>query len=106
MGGLIICAPVYAELMAYPGATKAFVDTFLADTQITVDMNLERSIWERVGEAYSAYATRRREARAGQPKRLLVDFIVGAHALLQADRLLTLDAKRYLTAYPALELLP
>ena len=103
-GGLVICAPVYAELMAYPGASKAWVDSFLSDTRIEVDVSLERNVWELVGEAYSAYATRRREDRAGHPKRLLVDFVVGAHALLKADRLLTLDPKRYRSAYPELDL--
>lgn len=105
-GGLVICAPVYAELMAYSGGNKAFLETFLEDTQIQVEMNLERKIWERAGEAYSAYAERRRRDRAGQPKRLLVDFVVGAHALLGTDRLLTLDPKPYRTAYPELQLLP
>ena len=103
-GGLAICAPVYAELLAYPGATKAFVDAFLEDVQIAVHFNLSKAIWEGAGEAYSAYAERRRKDRAGQPKRLLVDFLVGAHALLSADRLLTLEPARYRTAYPKLRL--
>lgn len=104
MGGLTVCAPVYAELLAYPGATKTFVDAFLEDVQINVQFSLSKIVWERAGEAYSTYAERRREDRAGQPKRLLVDFVVGAHALLMADRLLTLDFKRYRTAYPDLRL--
>ena len=105
-GGLIVCAPVYAELLAYPGATRAFVDTFLEDTQIDVHVSLPLEVWARAGEAFSAYAERRRKDRAGQPKRLLVDFVVGAHALLTADRLLTLDPTRYRTAYPELRLNP
>ncbi len=44
--------------------------------------------------------------RAGQPKRLLVDFVVGAHVLVMADQLLTLDANHYLTVYPELRLMP
>ncbi len=99
-GGLTICAPVYAELLAYPGATKAFVDAFLEDVQIAVHFSLPKQVWEEAGEAYSAYV----ERRAGQPKRLLVDFLVGAHALLLTDRLLTLDPARYRTAYPDLKL--
>ncbi len=104
-GGLMICAPVYAELMAYPGASKAFVGAFLEDTRTELQTNLSRAIWERAGEAYSAYAERRRKDKAGQPTRMLVDFVVGAHALLAADRLLTLDPRRYRTAYPELKLL-
>lgn len=105
-GGLVICAPVYAELLAYPGTTKGFVDTFLEDTDISVHVDLSLEVWTLAGEAFSAYAERRRKDRVGQPKRLLVDFVVGAHALLMADRLLTLDASRYRTAYPELRLKP
>jgi predicted nucleic acid-binding protein len=105
-GGLVVCAPVYAELLAYPGATKQFVDAFLGDTDIDVRADLSLEVWARAGEAFSAYAERRRKDRAGQPKRLLVDFVVGAHALLMTDRLLTLDANRYCTAYPELRLTP
>jgi predicted nucleic acid-binding protein len=35
-----------------------------------------------------------------------VDFIIGAHAFLKADRLLTLDAGRYRTAFPKLVMMP
>jgi predicted nucleic acid-binding protein len=105
-GGLVICAPVYAELLAYPGATRSFVETFLRDTDIEVYTDLPLELWTRAGEAFSAYAERRRKDKAGHPKRLLIDFVVGAHALLLADRLLTLDANRYRTAYPELKLIP
>ena len=105
-GGLVVCAPVYAELLAYPGASQMFVATFLQDTQIEIQVSLSLDVWTRAGAAFSAYAERRRQNRDGQPKRLLVDFIVGAHALLTADRLLTLDANRYRTAFPELKLLP
>lgn len=105
-GHLVICAPVYAELMAYPGANKAFVTQFLAVTQVAVDTDLGLDVWEVAGGAYSAYAERRRKDTAGQPKRLLVDFIVGAHALIKADRLLTLDSKRYRSSYTDLILIP
>jgi predicted nucleic acid-binding protein len=30
-----------------------------------------------------------------EPKRVLADFIIGAHALLHADQFKTLDQKRY-----------
>ena len=36
---------------------------------------------------------------------MLVDFIVGAHALLMADRFLTLDQGRYSKDFPELNLL-
>lgn len=102
-GALLICGPVYAELMAYPNATPAFVDGFLEDTRIDVRAADSREVWARAGEAFGAYARRRRASDGGEPKRLLVDFVVGAHALAHAERLLTLDPDRYRTAFPELE---
>lgn len=98
-GGLVVCAPVYAERLAYPGAAKGFVDTFLKDTDMDLQVDLSLAVWTLAGEAFSADAERRR-------KRLLVDFVVGAHALLLADRLLTFDASRYRASYPELRLMP
>jgi predicted nucleic acid-binding protein len=43
-GGLVVCGPVYAELLTYPGATKDFVDTFLQDTDIDVHVNLSLEV--------------------------------------------------------------
>lgn len=103
-GGLVICAPVYAELLAYPGARPSFVSTFLETTGIQLDFALSERVWLEAGTAFAAYAARRRKGKAGQPKRLLIDFVIGAHALFEADRLLTLDAGRYRSAYPRLEL--
>ncbi len=103
-GSLVVCAPVYAELLAYPGATPAFVTAFLEDTDIQLDFNLSEEVWQAAGMAFASYAARRREGKAGQPKRLLIDFIVGAYALFEADRLLTLDPSRYQRAYPKLQL--
>ncbi len=102
-GGLVICAPVHAELQAHPEAGRSFVERFLDDTGIQVAFALSEAVWREAGEAYAAYAERRRNATGGQAKRLLVDFVVGAHALLEADQLLTLDAERYQTAFPDLK---
>jgi hypothetical protein len=40
------------------------------------------------------------------PESLLADFVVGAHALLLADRLMPLDAARYSRDFPELLLFP
>jgi hypothetical protein len=89
-----------------PRRDERLVDTFLEDIQIGVQVDLSLEVWARAGEAFRAYAERRRKDRAGQSKRLLVNFVVGAHTLLMADQLLTLDANRYRTAYPELRLMP
>jgi predicted nucleic acid-binding protein len=103
-GGLVICAPVYAELLAHPSASESFVDRFLGETGITVDFALDESVWRTAAKSFAAYAHRRRRSAGGSPKRLLVDFVIAAHALLRADRLMTLDATRYKQDFPRLRL--
>ena len=104
-GGLVICAPVYCELLAYPSATRQFVHEFLGGTGILVDFLLDEDVWQRAADSFVAYARRRRRSRGGSPKRMLVDFVVAAHALLRADRLLTLDASRYRQDFPKLHII-
>jgi len=104
-GGLVVCAPVYCELLAYPSATQRFVREFLDETNIIVDFLLDEEIWQRAANAFVAYAQRRRRSKGGSPKRMLVDFVVAAHALLRADRLMTLDASRYQPDFPRLRII-
>ena len=98
-------APVYCELLAYPSATRHFVQQFCRETGIFLDFLLDEQVWEQAANAFVAYVQRRRQSRAGSPKGLLVDFIVAAHALHRADRLMTLDANRYRQDFPKLRLL-
>jgi len=102
-GGLVICAAVYAELLAHPKAKLNFVDDFLSATGISIDFDLGEPVWREASARFAKYATRRRASRGGRAKRLLADFIVGAHALLRADRLLTLDSAQYVRDFPDLE---
>ena len=105
-GPLVVAAPVWAELHAAPGATAAFVARFLVDTGIERDLDLGEAVWGRAAEAYATYASRPRSSAGGEPKHLLVDLLVGAHATARADRLLTLDARRYRPAFPDLRIEP
>jgi hypothetical protein len=102
-GALLICPVVYAELLAYPRVTEEFIRRFLADTGIAVDFGLEESVWLDAGRRFARYANARRKSGTGEPKRLLADFLVGSHALLQADRLMSLDASRYKRYFPELK---
>ena len=96
-GGLVICGAVYAELRAHPRASREFVDKFLASTSITIDYSMDAATWEQAASRFARYVVRRRASHSRTPhaKRLLADFIIGAHALTRADRLLTLDTSRY-----------
>jgi predicted nucleic acid-binding protein len=104
-GALIISPFVYAELLAYPNASETFVRNFLEKTGIAVEMKLEPRLWTEAGLRYGRYVVRRRKSTGVGPRRLLVDYLIGAHALIQADRLLTLDAKGYRQDFPELILL-
>jgi predicted nucleic acid-binding protein len=104
-GGLVICAPVYCELLAYPSATQRFIKEFLGETGIFVDFLLDEQVWQRAANAFVGYAERRRRPRGRSAKRMLVDFVIAAHALLRADRLMTLDASRYRRDFPKLHII-
>ena len=106
LGGLVICPVVYAELRGHPRATASYVDRFLDETGILVEWTLDRAIWQLAAERYEKYAIRKRKQKSGEPKRLIADFIVGAHALLRADVLLTLDPRPYCRDFPELSLHP
>jgi predicted nucleic acid-binding protein len=103
-GGLVICAPVFVELLAHPLVTQGVAEQFLKDTGISVDFDLEQAVWIAAGVGFAAYAARRRSSGGDSPKRLLVDFVIAAHALLHADRLMTLDPQRYARDFPTLRI--
>lgn len=104
-GGLVICGPVYAELLAHPKTTEKFVDEFLNATKVVVDFVLDELVWRDAGRRFAAYANRRRRSGGESPRRLLADFLIGSHATICADRLLTLDRQRYMRDFPQLRLL-
>ena len=101
-GGLVIAAPVLAELLAAPGRTEAFVDAFLQDTSIAVEWGLDEVVWRAAGRAFQRYVERRRKQRDSGPRRILADFMIGAHAESRGYRLLTLDERVYRAAFPKL----
>ena len=102
-GTLIICGAVFAELCAYPKISMDFVERFLTSTGIIVDFSMGEIVWREVAKRFGKYANRRRSSRGNHPKRLLTDFIVGAHALASADRLLTKDEGCYKQDFPELK---
>jgi len=104
-GALIISPFVFSELLAYPGADEAYVRGVLHATGVTVDLKLDEKLWSEAGLRFARYAARRRISAGEGPRRLLADFLIGAHALVQAERLMTLDPKIYRQDFPELELM-
>ena len=103
-GSIVLCGPVYVELAAHPLVSLGRVDRLLEEADILVEFDLAEPIWRKAAERFAAYADRRRRSGGTSPKRLLADFLIAAHALVCADRLLTLDATRYQQDFPELRL--
>jgi predicted nucleic acid-binding protein len=101
-GGLVVSGPVYAELMAGPLRDEASLDMFFNDTGIEVDWAMEEKIWREAGRAYLAYVQRRKASRGGDARRLLTDFLIGAHALVRGYAILTMNGEDFATAFPKL----
>lgn len=104
-GNLVICPVVFAELHGYPHMSRGKIERFLDITRVSVDWEMDTEIWSLAGERFAEYLRRRRKQKHPDPRRLLADFIIGAHAQLRADRLLSLDHRRFRHDFPELILL-
>jgi predicted nucleic acid-binding protein len=103
-GALLVCPAVYSESLAHPAISEADVRNFFDSTGVVIDLSLHEEVWHMAGVRYGLYAARRRKAVTQQPRRIVADYIIGAHALLQADRLMTLDPATYRHDFPELRL--
>ncbi len=101
-GRIVICGVVHAELLAAPGRTEAFVDGFCEETGIGVEWEIGERMWRAAGTAFQGYAARRRKRKGAEARRILADFVIGAHALVNGYKLLTLDAGIYQASFPRL----
>lgn len=102
-GTLAVSPAVYAELVA--GRTAEAVDSFLSEKDVQVDWNLGSEVWRTAGTRYGAYARARRQQRGDPgPRRILADFLIGAHALHLAQALLTSDTRIYGTYFSELRI--
>ena len=101
-GSLVIAAPVFAELLAAPSRNGTFLDSFCRETGILVDWNLHEAVWRAAGQAFRNHVVRRRKQSDSGPRRILADFLIGAHAFQNGFPLLTLDDGLYRAAFPRL----
>ena len=102
---LVISPVVYAELFAHPGWKPDDLLAFLGATAVAVDWDLPASVWTRAGDAFVQYARRRRRLGASSaPRRLLADFVVGAHAV-ESGALMTSDMGFFRKNFPELQII-
>lgn len=101
---LVVAPLVYAELCAHPGWTGDEVDRFLRNLGVSVDWPMSARTWRDAGHAYGMHATKRRRSGAERPRRIVADFIIGAHAA-SLQGLLTRDPAFFEAAFPGLAVL-
>lgn len=97
-GSLVICDLVYAELCAHFREQRE-CDEFLAENEIGVE-SLSRAAHFAASRVWREY-----RRQGGSRVRILADFLVGAHAALHANRLLSRDRGFYRKMFPRLTLL-
>lgn len=97
-GAIIVCDIVWSEaVVAFPdsNATSAALER----------LSIEYSPITQAAAMRAALAWRAYRSRGGPRERLVADFLVGAHALEQADRLLTRDRGFQRVAFEGLTIL-
>jgi predicted nucleic acid-binding protein len=104
-GLLVVSGPVYAELLGLPARTQAILDEFFTIGGIQVDWRFDESAWRVAGVAFQGYVQRRLADTGLLPRRILTDFLIGAHALVGGYALLTTDSSHYAAAFPELRII-
>jgi len=104
-GRLVVSAPAFAELMGDPKRSETELESFFAEAGISVEWNLEEEIWRGAGKAFQAYVERRRSNSGTAPRRILADFLIGAHAHARGYSLLTFGQRLYAAAFPKLKII-
>lgn len=98
-GGLRVCDVVWAELFTlYAGQEEALKEK-LSMMQIEFSPLTDKTS-EVAAHCWHAYRT-----RAGDRRRIAADFLIGAHAMTQCDRLLSRDRGFYRDYFSTLDLI-
>jgi predicted nucleic acid-binding protein len=101
----MVCPIVYTEAFGILGFKKEIFDLFLTGLGAEIDWLMPIETWEIAGKAQINFLTRRRKLGLEGEKRVLPDFLIGAHALARGAALMTFDENRYRTSFPKLKLI-
>ena len=119
-GALVICEVVYSELSAFFPKKKE-LDSFLEDLNVDIKPSIRDSLYH-AGDAWKEYVKRRgaevqcpncgnktkiKCSKCGKPLRtrhIISDFIIGAHAEVLAETLITRDRGIYKAYFKDLRL--
>ena len=103
-GAVVVCGIVYAELCARPAGNASAIAAELHAAGVAIDTELPIGVWAEAGIAYAAFRRRRERSGGGAPRRIIADFVIGAHAS-RAGTLVTSDAAFYRRAFPSLHVI-
>lgn len=96
-GALMICDIVYAELVPqFEG--RSMLDKTLEDINVSVS-SVNTDVAFLAGEKWGLY-----RKSGGERERIISDFIIGAHAIVKAERFLTRDRGFYRSYFPELQI--
>ena len=93
----MICAIVYAELVPQ-FEDRSILDSALATINVSLS-SVDADIAFLAGEKWGHY-----RKSGGKRERIISDFLIGAHAIIKAERFLTRDRGFYKLYFPELQI--
>ena len=95
-GAILVCDVVYAELVPAFG-NRSSLDEALREINATISP-IDTAIAYEAGLRWARYLQ-----AGGSRERVIADFLIGAHAIANADTFLTRDRGFYATYFPELQ---